>query len=114
LVDVPQRYHYYTAMKHALIAMGKWFAGWETEFSVGQLSALMRTAGFEIVGSYGENLFPPVWYRGARRVLLKTGVRLPMRPSPTWVRMRTSVRRAIPSKVRLATSMVIGVLGKKT
>jgi ubiquinone/menaquinone biosynthesis C-methylase UbiE len=113
LVDVPQRYHYYTVMKHALIAVGKWFAGWETEYSVGQLSSLMRTAGFEIIGSYGENLFPPVWYRGARRVLLKTGLRLPMHPSRAWTRARASIRRAIPSQVRLATSMVIGVLGRK-
>jgi SAM-dependent methyltransferase len=113
LVAVPQRYQYYTLMKHALIALDKWFAGWETEFSVRQLAALMRTAGFEIAGSYGENLFPPVWYRGARRVFLKAGVRLPMHPSPAWTRARASLRRAIPQRVRLSTSMVIGVLGRK-
>jgi len=113
LVDVPQRYHYYTLMKHALMAMNKWFAGWETEFSAGELSALMRGVGFEIVGAYGENLFPPVWYRGARRVLLKAGVRLPMHPSPGVTRARDAARRAVPQPVRLATSMVIGVLGRK-
>jgi SAM-dependent methyltransferase len=113
LVDVPQRYHYYTLMKHALMAVDKWFAGWETEFSAGELSTLVREAGFDVVGAYGENLFPPVWYRGARRVLLKVGVRLPMYPSPTVVRAREAARRAVPHEVRMATSMVIGVLGRK-
>jgi SAM-dependent methyltransferase len=113
LVDVPQRWHYYTAMKHALMAANRWFAGWETEFSAGELSRLMREAGFEITGAYGSNLFPPVWYRGVRRVLLKAGVRLPMQPSPGVHRMRESVRDAIPHPVRMATSMVIGVMGRK-
>lgn len=113
LVDVPQRYHYYTLMKHMLMLVGKWFAGWETEFSARELEALVRAAGFDVVGAYGENLFPPVWYRGARRVLLKTGVRLPMHPSPAMVRARESARRVFPHRVRMATSMVIGVLGRK-
>lgn len=113
LVDVPQRYHYYTLMKHALMAMDKWFAGWETEFSVGELQALMRAAQFEVVAAYGANLFPPVWYRGVRRVLLKAGLRLPMNPPPGAMRAREQARRLVPQRVRLATSMVIGVLGRK-
>jgi SAM-dependent methyltransferase len=113
LVDVPQRYHYYTLAKHALIALDRWFAGWETEFSARELSALVRVAGFDVLDAYGENLFPPVWYRGVRRALLKVGVRLPMHPSPALARARATVRRAIPRRVRLATSMVIGVWGRK-
>ena len=113
LVDVPQRYHYYTLMKHALMTMDKWFAGWETEFSVGQLQTMLHAAEFEVLASYGANLFPPVWYRGARRVLLKAGVRLPMNPSPAALRARNAARRMIPQRVQLATSMVIGVLGRK-
>jgi len=113
LVDVPQRWHYYTLIKHMLMAANRWFAGWETEFTTGELSRLLRAAGFEITGAYGSNLFPPVWYRGARRVLLKAGVRLPMRPSPAAQRARGAVRDAIPHSIRMATSMVIGVLGRK-
>ncbi|MGH2566970.1 MAG: class I SAM-dependent methyltransferase, partial [Bacteroidota bacterium] len=37
LVDVPQRYHIYTVAKHVLIALDRWFAGWERSFSVGEL-----------------------------------------------------------------------------
>jgi len=55
-----------------------------------------------------------VWYRGVRRVLLKAGVRLPMQPSPSVHRMRESMRDAIPHPVRMATSMVIGVMGRRT
>jgi SAM-dependent methyltransferase len=115
LVDVPQRYHYYTAMKHALMAVDRWFAGWETEFSAGELRALMQEAGFDVEALYGENLHPPVWYRGARRMLLTVGIRLPMFPlsSPGMTRWRTSLREAVPPRVRLATSMVIGCLGRK-
>jgi hypothetical protein len=95
------------------MAVDKWFAGWETEFSAGELERLMREAGFDVVGAYGENLFPPVWYRGVRRVLLKAGVRLPMHPSPAVVRVREAARHAVPHPVRMATSMVIGILGRK-
>jgi SAM-dependent methyltransferase len=115
LIDVPQRYHYYTAMKHALMAVDRWFAGWETEFGAGELRALMEDAGFTVEALYGENLYPPVWYRGVRRVLLKVGIRLPMFPlsSPGMTRWRTSVREAVPQRIRLATSMVIGCLGRR-
>jgi SAM-dependent methyltransferase len=116
LVDVPQRWHYYTLMKHALMAVNRWFAGWETEFSAGELASLMRQAGFELTGEYGTNLFPPVWYRGLRRVLLKGGVRLPMEPlsSPGARRIRERMRDSVPHRVRMNTSMVIGLMGKKT
>jgi SAM-dependent methyltransferase len=114
LVDVPQRWHYYTLLKHALMVMNRWFAGWETEFSARELSGLMRAAGFEVVDAYGCNLFPPVWYRGARRVLLKAGLRLPMQPSAAVERARDRVRALVPQRVRMATSMVIGVMGRKT
>ncbi len=42
LVDVPQRWHYYTLVKRLLIATGRWFAGWETEFSPRELESLRR------------------------------------------------------------------------
>jgi len=115
LIDVPQRYHYYTVMKHALMAVDRWFAGWETEFSAGELLSLMEEAGFTVEAWYGDNLYPPVWYRGLRRVLLGTGIRLPMFPlsSPGMTRWRDSVRGAVPQRIRLATSMVIGCLGRK-
>jgi xanthine/uracil/vitamin C permease (AzgA family) len=36
-----------------------------------------------------------------------------MQPSPAAHRMRDLIRHAIPHPVRMATSMVIGVMGRK-
>jgi SAM-dependent methyltransferase len=115
LVDVPQKYHYYTVLKHILMLFGLWFAGWETEFSVGGLKTLVDDRGLQVIGFYGHNPSPPIWYRGLRRILLKTGLRLPMYPrspgilSGLW-KLTTSV---IPGRVKLNTAMVIGCLAKK-
>lgn len=115
LVDVPQRFHYYTMAKHMLMFVDRWFAGWETEFSYRELYALLADAGFDVEGAYGRNLFPPVWYRGLRKVALRGGLRLPMEPVRyrTFRSVREAFYRAVPLGVRLSTSMVIGCLGRK-
>ncbi|MCH7548178.1 MAG: class I SAM-dependent methyltransferase [Candidatus Krumholzibacteriota bacterium] len=111
LVDVPQRFHYYTLAKHFLMFLDRWFAGWETEFSVRELEKLVADQGFEIVGMYGHNLYPPIWYRALHKLLLRAGIRIPMNPPGSG--FVNGVRRLIPPSVRLSTSMVIGCLGKK-
>jgi SAM-dependent methyltransferase len=63
LVDVPQKYHVYTLVKHALIPMGKWFAGWETEYTVAGLERLVASHGFSIAFSYGDWMVPGFFYR---------------------------------------------------
>ena len=42
VVDVPQTFHLYTLMKQILIALNRWFAGWETQFTPGELERLLR------------------------------------------------------------------------
>lgn len=113
LVDVPQRFHYYTLAKHVLMFFDKWFAGWETEFSARELESLVASQGFEIEGMYGRNLYPPIWYRGLRKVGLRAGARLPMFPLRSLDGARRSFVRSLPRDVRLNTSMVIGCLGRK-
>lgn len=115
LVDVPQKFHYYTLLKHALMIFKLWFAGWETEFTVKELRRLVESAGLEVMEVYGENLHPPVWYRGLRKVLLKFKVVLPMYPldGPSARRLRSRLRNLVPITVRLNTSMVIGVIARK-
>ena len=81
LVDVPQRWHYYTLLKHALIAADKWFAGWETEFSIGELRALVRSVGLRPEHEYGDWCVPNLFYRVGRKMLLRHGVRLPKQPT---------------------------------
>ncbi len=115
LVDVPQRFHYYTLLKHGLMLIGKWFAGWETEFTPGQLRALIEDRGFEVMGMYGENLYPPVWYRAMRRVLLNFWLRLPMHPKkPTLItKVGNFFRSKLPEELFLKTVMVVGCVARK-
>ncbi len=81
LVDVPQKYHVYTLLKHALMAMGKWFAGWETEFSYRELRAVVEAAGFEVLHGWGYGMRPGLWYRLLREAFKSLGVSLPLYPS---------------------------------
>ncbi|MFH1754758.1 MAG: methyltransferase domain-containing protein [Candidatus Latescibacterota bacterium] len=115
LVDVPQRFHYYTLLKHMLMLVGKWFAGWETEFSPAALRRLVESRGFEVIGFYGENLFPPIWYRGMRRILLGFGIKLSMHPKELRITrwLRQTCKRALPRSVILNSSMIIGCIARK-
>ena len=50
----------------ALILVNRWFAGWETQFSVGQLERLVRESGLEVTRSYGDWMVPGLAYRVTR------------------------------------------------
>lgn len=116
LVDVPQRYHVYTLVKHILIAAGKWFAGWERSFSVGELSAVFSRLGLTPVFSYGEWMYPSFFYRATREVLRKVGITLPIAPQliKPLSDLRASVRRSLQhTPLPLYTGISIGVIGKK-
>lgn len=59
LVDVPQLYNWYTVHKHRLIRAGRWpYGGWERQFSLRELTALLQNAGFSPVCAYGRGYFP--------------------------------------------------------
>jgi SAM-dependent methyltransferase len=115
LVDVPQRWHPYTLLKHALIAVDKWFAGWEREYSVRELAELYRQLGLEVTGRYGQWMVPNLAYRATRRGLADAGVaRLPLYPrGPEPVRrLRARVRSRV-QPLALYTGANIGLLGRK-
>lgn len=116
LVDVPQKYHYYTIIKHILIPLGRWFAGWETEFSVGSLERILRNHSFSIVSSYGEWLNPPIWYRMLRRAAVTMGLRLPMYPRVFTLfrgRFEGFRSRLLKKRWALYTTLVVGTLARK-
>ncbi len=117
LVDVPQRFHLYTVLKHFLIALGRWFAGWETEFTIGELERLMGEAGVKVTRRYGSWMVPGLLYRSIRVVLLRSRVaRLPLYPPPLPVlsRLASAAReRFRNSRVAFYTYFVIGALGRK-
>jgi len=58
LVQVPQKYSLYTALKKVMIRLEKWpYGGWETEFSAREISALVNQAGLDPQYVYGYGSF---------------------------------------------------------
>ncbi len=116
LADVPQRYHLYTVVKHILILMNKWFAGWETEFSIGQLGKMFKGLGFDIHKSYGDWMRPSFFYRSLREVMKKVGIQLPLYPKPVPVLsplVKSFEKTFAKTRFALYTFMDIGIIGKK-
>ena len=59
LVDVPQRYNWYTIHKHRLIRRGSWpYGGWESQFSLKELTDLLKNNGYVPVDAYGRGYYP--------------------------------------------------------
>jgi SAM-dependent methyltransferase len=117
LVDVPQKYHVYTVVKHALIAVGKWFAGWETEYSIGGLERLVSECGFRVVRSYGDWMVPGFFYRSLRYVLARSGLAV-LPKYPRGIAPFRQIGEAIRSWARrrrfaFYTYHVIGTLARK-
>jgi hypothetical protein len=117
LVDVPQTWHLYTLMKKMLIAVNRWFAGWETQFTVPELERLVAGSGLEVTRSYGDWMVPGLWYRVTREVLKRGfGLRLPLHPrgpaawSRGWEALRARLRGR---RWALHTCHVIGTVGRK-
>ena len=116
LIDVPQRYHPYTIMKHILITLNAWFAGWEREFSVSELERKLQGIGLTPVYAYGEWMYPSLPYRLTREALMKVGIKLPLYPSlfSPLTKLRKIVRESLRNlRPSLYTSISIGVVARK-
>jgi len=117
VVDVPQTFHLYTAMKQSMIAVNQWFAGWETQFTPSQLERECRAAGLTVRRTYGEWMVPGLAYRVMREVA-KRGLRvtLPLEPrgpewwAHAWEGLRERLRRR---RWALYTCHVIGTVAEK-
>lgn len=117
VVDVPQTYHPWTALKRAAIRVDRWFAGWETEFTIDELERLVREAGWRVVESYGDWMVPSLPYRLVREALKRTGVtELPLRPAGSEIlrRVREEIRdRALDTALGQWTAHTIGVVARR-
>lgn len=117
LVDVPQRFHVYTAAKHVMILLGRWFAGWETEYTPAELERLVRRSGLDVVRTYGEWMVPGFFYRSFRYGLMRAGLaRLPKYPRalPPFGALGRMQREWLRERrVGLYTCAMIGTLGRK-
>jgi SAM-dependent methyltransferase len=117
VVDVPQTFHLYTVMKKVLIALGAWFAGWETQFTPRGLEREVAHAGLVVRRTYGDWMVPGLWYRVLREVLRRTvQLRLPLDPhGPAWWEgawrgLRTRLRG---QRWALYTCHVIGTVAER-
>ncbi|MCP4293241.1 MAG: methyltransferase domain-containing protein [bacterium] len=117
VVDVPQTFHYYTLGKRFLIVINKWFAGWETEFTIDELENLVEAEGLTVTRSYGDWMVPGLWYRAVRKIILtRTGKKLPMHPEPVPFLARLGGKwRQLFARTRLSlyTTPTIGVVARK-
>ena len=116
IVDVPQRWHIYTIVKHILIAANAWFAGWEREFSVRELTILLEGKGMRSRYAYGEWMYPSFFYRSFREIGRKIGVKLPLYPTiiPGARAVRVKLRQSLEgSAFHLNTSLSIGIIAEK-
>lgn len=116
LCDVPQTVHPYTVIKHILIAMDKWFAGWEKQFTMPQLKTLMSDAGFENVYAYGDWMRPNLFYRMLREFCFKLGIELPKYPlhGTAYEKLKDKILDSLQSSsIAHYTQLSIGVIGRK-
>lgn len=117
LVDVPQRFHVYTMAKHVMIWLGRWFAGWETEYSPAELEGLVRRAQLRVVHTYGEWMVPGFFYRSLRYGLMRARLaKLPKYPPEIWPfgPLGRATRAWLKARrVGLYTCAMIGTLGRK-
>ncbi len=116
LVDVPQTFHIYTVMKKLLIALNAWFAGWETQYSSAELKKYLIERGLEPWAEYSRYFAPSLGYRVLREILMKTGIKLPMKPViiPPVHRLRGRIRAQVEdSRLGRLTGVIIGVFARK-
>jgi SAM-dependent methyltransferase len=116
LVDVPQTFHPYTILKKVLMALGVWFAGWETQYTARGLSRFLEGHGLEPQSAYARYFSPSLAYRLLREVMLRLGARMPLRPVliPPVHRLRGRLRSKVEnSALGLLTGCVIGVFARK-
>jgi SAM-dependent methyltransferase len=117
IVDVPQTFHAYTLMKQTLIALDRWFAGWERQFTPAELEREVEACGLTVRRTYGEWMVPGLAYRVTREVLKRgLGLALPLEPRGPrwWSAMWDGLRaRALRFRLALYTCHVIGTVAEK-
>jgi SAM-dependent methyltransferase len=116
VVDVPQRWHPWTAIKRAAIRVDRWFAGWETAYSIDELERLVRAAGYALVGSYGDTMVPSLAYRLVREGAKRLALDLPLRPpAPAPLRQaRERLRtRLLEPRASRWVAHTIGVVARR-
>lgn len=116
VVDVPQTWHPWTVLKRLALRADRWFAGWETEFTIGELEARVREAGYEPVSTYGDWMVPSLAYRLTREAGRKLGLPLPLEPrgpEPLSRARRVLRERLLAPRVARYVAHTIGVVARR-
>ncbi len=114
LVDVPQRYNWYTVSKHRLIRAGRWpYGGWEREFSLRELTVLLQDCGFRHIEAYGWGYYPRLleMVRNLSKIEKKL-FRRDRPPSSLWRRYDAGWRRFERTRLGCNTLQCVGVLAQ--
>lgn len=113
-LDVPQTYSVYNVRKRRLIRQGKWFAGWETSFSLGELETLVRRADLEVIGAYGYQYDPAALLAIRHLHTLHQRRRVPVHlPEPASARIEGAWRWLERRRWYFRWLTCIGVIGRK-
>jgi SAM-dependent methyltransferase len=115
VVDVPQTFHPWTLLKRVALRLDRWFAGWETEYTIGQLERLVSGAGYDVIETYGDLMVPSLAYRLLRHAA-RPMASLPLEPRGPKVfrRARREVRdRLLSPRVARYVAHTIGIVARK-
>lgn len=96
IIDVPQKYNFYTIVKHLRMKFDKHPFGWETEYSMKDFKTIARTLKLKVIRFYG------------RDTALK--LRLPLVMRQLWLKVFSIVER---SKIAPFICLNIGVIYQK-
>jgi len=114
LVDVPQRFNWYAVTKRRQMARGEWFAGWETDFTLGGLRSVMRKAGLQPVAAYAYGFNPPaLWVLRHLHQVGEGRFGRPVMPRPLGRIYDSAWRWWEGTAAACHTLVCIGVLGRK-
>lgn len=111
VVDVPQTFHPWTLIKRVMLVVGRWFAGWETQYTPRQLRRHVEKAGLLVVETYGDWMRPSLAYRGARAGFGRVGIALPQYPAG-WQGGRVG-RWWLATTVGRLTACTVGVVARR-
>ena len=82
IIDVPQKYTLYSLRKHIAMWRGRWFAGWETEYSPAELEKLVADCGFELRLTYGWGMALSYGWTMQKLVTRLKAIAKTLKPSP--------------------------------
>ncbi len=115
VVDVPQFFHFEGIFSKPWIWTGKWFAGWQTYYTIFALKKLARSLDLKELRYFGAWMNPSFVYR-AIRWMLKSWFLLPLNPPQILFvnRWRHVIRdKLFYHSIVLWTGASIGFAGRK-